>query len=81
MITKNKKDEKKVSELFKFSGDWDKQSKALKIKYPDLTTEDVKFESGKELELIKRLESKLHKNRDEVVGILKTNYTAIANAN
>lgn len=80
METKNKEGEKKTSELFKFSGDWDKQSKALKVKYPKLSSEDVKFESGKELDLIKRLENKLHKDRNEVVGILKSNYKSIASA-
>ncbi|MFD2726485.1 hypothetical protein [Hyunsoonleella rubra] len=80
METKNKEGERKSSELFKFSGDWDKQSKALKVKYPKLSSEDVKFESGKELDLIKRLENKLHKDRNEVVGILKSNYKSIANA-
>ncbi len=80
METKNKEDEKKSSELFKFSGDWDKQSKALKVKFPKLTSEDVKFESGKELYLIKRLENKLDKDRNEVVGILKSNYATITKA-
>lgn len=80
METKNKDGERKSSELFKFNGDWDKQSKALKEKYPKLTTEDVKFESGKELELIKRLETKLGKNRNEVVGILKSNYNTLEKA-
>lgn len=77
METKKKVGEKKTSELFKFSGDWDKQSKALKVKYPKLSSEDVKFESGKELDLIKRLETKLGKDRNEVVGILKSNYTTV----
>ena len=48
METKKKVEEKKTSELFKFSGDWDKQSKALKVKYPKLSSEEVKCESGKE---------------------------------
>jgi hypothetical protein len=77
METKNKVDERKASELFKFSGDWDKQSKALKAKFPKLTLEDVKFESGKELDLIKRLEHKLDKDRNEVIGILKSNYKTV----
>ena len=80
METKNKEGERKSNELFKFSGNWDKQSKALKTKYPKLTSEDVKFESGKELELIKRLELKLDKDRNEVVGILKSNQATVAQA-
>ncbi|MFD1096143.1 hypothetical protein [Salegentibacter chungangensis] len=73
MQTKNKVGENKTTEIFKFSGDWDKQSKALQEKYPKLTAEDVKFESGKEMDLIKRLETKLNKDRNEVVSILKSN--------
>ncbi|WP_445385828.1 hypothetical protein ACT6NV_03205 [Robiginitalea sp. IMCC44478] len=80
METKSKEGERKSNELFKFSGDWEKQSKALMAKYPKLTSEDVKFESGKELDLIKRLENKLAKDRHEVVGILKSNQAKVAQA-
>jgi len=76
MEAKKKIVEKKVSELFKVSGDWNKQSKALKTKFPKLTSEDVKFETGKESDLFKRMETRLNKSRNEVIGILKTNYEA-----
>jgi hypothetical protein len=56
---------------FTITGNWDLQSKQLKEKYTSLTDEDVKFESGKEHELIKRLETRLNKKRDEVIHILK----------
>lgn len=78
MEMKKKEGERKTNELFKFSGDWEKQSAALKVKFPKLTSEDVKFENGKELDLIKRLETKLDKGRNEVVDILKSNYKTIA---
>jgi len=80
METKNKEEEKKASELFTVRGDWGKQSRALKTKYPKLTDEDVKFETGKEIDLIKRLETKLGKNRSEVVGILKDNHKTLVKA-
>ncbi|UGU16763.1 hypothetical protein LS482_02560 [Sinomicrobium kalidii] len=76
MENRNKQEEKKTSELFKVQGDWAKQSNALKEKYPKLTSEDVKFETGKETDLFKRLETRLEKNRNEVIGILKTNHQA-----
>ncbi|TDQ25773.1 hypothetical protein [Tenacibaculum caenipelagi] len=76
MEIKNKGEQNKSNEFFKFSGDWSKQSKALKVKYPKLTEEDVKFETGKETDLFKRLETKLDKNRSEVIGILRANYQA-----
>jgi hypothetical protein len=42
----------------------------LKDKYPQLTDADLKFESGKEDEMIGRLEKRLHKNHEEVIQIL-----------
>lgn len=66
----NSKDQK-TTETFKITGDWKNQSKQLKNKYPQLTDEDLKFESGKEDELVKRVENRLKKNREEVVNIIK----------
>jgi hypothetical protein len=82
MLTKNKEGKKKTSELFKIKGDWKvkgdwtKQSIALRTKYPKLTSEDVKFETGKETHLFNRMETRLDKNRNEVIDILKTNHEA-----
>ncbi|QSE96437.1 hypothetical protein [Fulvivirga lutea] len=69
-IMENSKDQK-VTEPFKITGDWKGQSTQLKNKYPQLTDEDLKFESGKENELVKRVETRLNKNREEVVNIIK----------
>lgn len=76
METKKKEGDRKTSDFFKVKGDWNKQSNALKEKYPKLTSEDVKFETGKETDLFKRLETRLDKSRTEVIGILKTNQEA-----
>ncbi|MFI0431049.1 hypothetical protein [Mariniflexile sp. HMF6888] len=76
MESKNKLEGKTTSLFFKLSGDWNKQSSALRTKYPMLTSEDVKFENGKETDLFKRLENRLGKSRDEVINILKTNEKA-----
>ena len=51
--------------------DWSNQSKKLMEKYPQLTSKDVSFETGKEEDLINRLETKLNKKRDEVINIIK----------
>lgn len=56
---------------FKITGNWDKQAQVLKQKFPQLTDQDLKFEPGKEKDLLKRVESKLHKNREEVINIIK----------
>jgi hypothetical protein len=61
---------KKNVESFKITGNWDAQSKKLKSKFPQLTDSDVKFETGKENELLGRLEKRLSKNRMEVIEII-----------
>ena len=63
--------QKKTEETFKITGNWEAQSKQLKSKYPQLTDADLKFEVGKESELLSRLQSRLGKNRHEVIAILK----------
>lgn len=42
------------SEKFKIIGDWNEQSKELKEKFSQLTDSDLKFEPGKENELIEK---------------------------
>ncbi len=61
---------KKPQEAFKIRGDWKDQAKQLKSKYPQLTDEDLKFEQGKENELLKRVETRLNKNHEEVISIM-----------
>jgi uncharacterized protein YjbJ (UPF0337 family) len=61
----------KIAPTFKITGDWDKQAKELKKKYSELTDQDLKFHPGKEDELLKKVESRLNKNREEVIGIIK----------
>jgi hypothetical protein len=58
------------TESFKISGDWTKQSAQLKDKFSQLTDSDLKFEPGKENELLQRVETKLNKKRDEVINII-----------
>ncbi|MCK7590596.1 hypothetical protein M0G43_08430 [Subsaxibacter sp. CAU 1640] len=67
-------------EDFKCRGNWNKQTVTLKINYPHLTQDDVRFKSGQESQLISRLENKLRKNRREVIDILKANYRITANS-
>ncbi len=61
----------KSTEAFKITGNWGPQSELLKSKYAQLTDEDVKFEAGKENELLKRVETRLNKKREEVINIIK----------
>ena len=58
-------------ETFKITGNWANQSKTLKGKFPQLTDADLKFETGKENELLGRVETRLNKKREEVINIIK----------
>lgn len=59
------------TETFKITGNWNDQTAVLKEKFPQLTDADLKFESGKENDLLKRVETRLNKKRDEVINIIK----------
>jgi len=56
---------------FKVVGNWDEQSNALKKEFSELTDADLEFETGKEFELLTRIETRLNKKRDAVIKILK----------
>lgn len=61
----------KNGEPFKIIGNWETQSKQLKKEFIQLTDSDLKFETGKENDLLTRMESKLKKTREEVINIIK----------
>ena len=61
---------KKQNETFKVKGNWDVQSKELKKIYPKLSDSDLKFETGKEEQLLKSVQSRLGKTREEVINII-----------
>lgn len=65
--------ERKNTENFKITGNWDTQSQQLRETYPQLTETDVKFEAGKEEELLNRVSSRLGKKREEVTQIINKN--------
>ena len=51
-------------------GNWNKKKEKLKQKYPIITDEDLKFNEGKEKEMIEILGYKLGKTREELVHII-----------
>ena len=61
----------KTIQPFKIVGNWEVQSKKLKEKFPQLTVEDLKYEAGKDVELLTRLETRLKKDRHEVISLIK----------
>lgn len=56
---------------FVIDGDWAAQAQLLREKYPQLTSADLKFEVGKESELLKRIRTRLNKKREETINIIK----------
>lgn len=63
----------KSNDAFKITGNWENQSKQLKSQFNQLTDSDLKFEAGKENDLLSRVESRLNKNRHEVIDIIAKN--------
>lgn len=49
---------------------WDEKKLRLQKDYPQLTQEDLVYEIGKELELLKKLQQKLNKTEKEIKGWL-----------
>jgi len=54
----------------KIIGFWNGKKEKLKQKYPMITDEDLKFNEGKEKEMIEILGYKLGKTKEELVHIL-----------
>ncbi|MFA7380387.1 MAG: hypothetical protein WC150_08000 [Bacteroidia bacterium] len=61
----------KNGETFKIIGNWETQSMQLKKEFIQLTDSDLKFETGKEIDLLTRMENKLNKTREEIINIIK----------
>jgi uncharacterized protein YjbJ (UPF0337 family) len=53
-------------------GDWNLIKGKIKQAYANLTDDDLKYEDGKDDELLGRLQEKLGKGRDELVKWLKS---------
>ena len=49
---------------------WEEKKLMLQKDYPQLTQEDLVYEIGKELELLKKLQQKLNKTEKEIKGWL-----------
>ncbi len=50
---------------------WDEQKTKLKLKYKNLTDEDLKFEDGKKQEMMGKLQVKLGKSERELSEIIE----------
>jgi hypothetical protein len=63
--------QKTSTPAFTIIGNWATRSRLLKSEYLQLTDEDLKFELGKEEELISRFETRLNKTREQIIEILQ----------
>ena len=51
----------------KLKGSWNETKGKIKQAYGDLTDDDLKYEEGKDDELVGRLQKKIGKTKDEVI--------------
>ena len=51
----------------KMKGDWNQTKGKIKQAYGDLSDDDLKYEEGKDDELVGRLQKKIGKTKDEVI--------------
>ncbi len=51
----------------KMKGDWNQTKGKIKQAYGDLTDDDLKYEEGKDDEVVGRLQKKIGKTKDEVI--------------
>jgi hypothetical protein len=63
-------DKKSTPGEFKITRNWETSAKELRKDHSNLTAEDVKFETGKENDLLGRIERRLVKKREEVISII-----------
>lgn len=49
---------------------WDESSKKLKAQFSQLTDADLKLETGKEDDLLNRIENRINKKRSEVIDLI-----------
>ncbi len=60
---------------FRISVDWEKKSKLLRRRYPQLTHSDLSVENEDENSLLEKIEKRLHKNRIEVLEIIENTFS------
>lgn len=60
-----------INNNFKIIGNWAVNSRLLKNKFSQLTDFDLKFDEGKEIDLLDRMGNRLRKNREEVMDLIK----------
>jgi len=61
-----------IMDKLEFQGTWNEVKGKIKQSYADLTDDDLKYEEGKDEELLGKLQQKIGKGRDELVKWIKS---------
>jgi uncharacterized protein YjbJ (UPF0337 family) len=56
----------------KLKGDWNETKGKIKQAYGDLSDDDLKYEEGKDDELVGRLQKKIGKTKEEVIDWIQS---------
>ena len=56
---------------FGITNNWSRQSDQIRVKFPQLTAKDLKYERGKEENLLQKMEERLQRTRYEVIQIIR----------
>lgn len=59
-------------EAFRIPTDWEVKAKLLRRRFPQLTPSDLKIEKDDGNGLLKKLEKRLNKKREEIIEIIKS---------
>ncbi len=62
----------KTMDKLELKGKWNEMKGKVKQAHADLTDDDLRYEEGKDDELVGRIQQKLGKTRDEVITWLKS---------
>jgi uncharacterized protein YjbJ (UPF0337 family) len=60
------------SSQLKLKGNWNELKGKIKQQYADLTDDDLRYEEGKDDELIGRIQKKIGKTKDEVINWIQS---------
>ncbi len=61
-----------IMDKLEIKGNWNELKGKIKQEYGDLTDDDLKYEDGKEDEMLGKLQQKVGKGRDELVKWIKS---------
>ncbi len=61
-----------IMDKLELKGNWNELKGKIKKQYAELTDDDLKYEDGKDDELLGRLQQKIGKGRDELVKWIKS---------